>query len=406
MVLALEHGELVYFELDERLELMEKKSISLQNEITCMDLPMVPPNHTRSLYLAVGCRNSSVTLFSLDYDKCLDYLSIVASESIPTSVTLETMVFTENETSSLFLTIGTEVGYLSHQEVNLATNQIESTSKRFLGAASIRLAKICTNDKNSILVLAKKPYLFYPYNGTSHLTLLNTEVLSCACYFNTEECPQAILGVHEEILHILSVLSLGTQFTCNTVNLSYTPRMMASYPSEENRNLFILEADQNTYPLAEKQKLYEEEPQFEEGTTEQECGYPITPEPGKWGSCIEVVDPKSLSILQQLQFDNNEAALCCCFAQFESMGEEQFFIVGTAKDLTFKPRACTEGYIYVYRVLDGQQLNLFNKTTVENEIPKALCPFQGRLCVGIGKLLRIYDLGKKRLLKKCEYRVC
>ena len=38
-------------------------------------------------------------------------------------------------------------------------------------------------------------------------------------------------------------------------------------------------------------------------------------------------------------------------------------------------------------------------------IPSALCPFQGRLLVGVGSTLRIYDLGKRKLLRKCEMRV-
>jgi splicing factor 3B subunit 3 len=28
--------------------------------------------------------------------------------------------------------------------------------------------------------------------------------------------------------------------------------------------------------------------------------------------------------------------------------------------------------------------------------------FQGRLCAGIGKALRLYDIGKKKLLRKVE----
>jgi len=32
----------------------------------------------------------------------------------------------------------------------------------------------------------------------------------------------------------------------------------------------------------------------------------------------------------------------------------------------------------------------------------ALSPFQGRLLVGVNRTLRIYDLGKKRMLRKCE----
>lgn len=31
-----------------------------------------------------------------------------------------------------------------------------------------------------------------------------------------------------------------------------------------------------------------------------------------------------------------------------------------------------------------------------------MCPFQGRLLVGVGNVLRMYELGKKKLLRKCE----
>ncbi len=46
-------------------------------------------------------------------------------------------------------------------------------------------------------------------------------------------------------------------------------------------------------------------------------------------------------------------------------------------------------------------MELVHKTLVE-DVPCALCAFQGRLLVTVGKVLRIYDLGKRKLLRKCE----
>lgn len=40
-----------------------------------------------------------------------------------------------------------------------------------------------------------------------------------------------------------------------------------------------------------------------------------------------------------------------------------------------------------------------------DDIPKALIAFQGRLVAGVGKALRLYDLGKKKLLRKAENKV-
>ena len=37
-----------------------------------------------------------------------------------------------------------------------------------------------------------------------------------------------------------------------------------------------------------------------------------------------------------------------------------------------------------------------------DDVPVAMAPFQGRLLVGVGHLLRIYDIGKKKMLRKCE----
>ena len=48
---------------------------------------------------------------------------------------------------------------------------------------------------------------------------------------------------------------------------------------------------------------------------------------------------------------------------------------------------------------------LFDWQTPVEDVPLAIAPFQGRVLVGVGKLLRIYDLGKKKLLRKCENKV-
>jgi len=56
--------------------------------------------------------------------------------------------------------------------------------------------------------------------------------------------------------------------------------------------------------------------------------------------------------------------------------------------------------VHLYRIIDGK-FQFLHKTEL-NGIPGALCAFQGRLLVGVGNLVRIYDFGKKKLLRKCE----
>ncbi|KAF0774757.1 hypothetical protein AaE_001542, partial [Aphanomyces astaci] len=62
-----------------------------------------------------------------------------------------------------------------------------------------------------------------------------------------------------------------------------------------------------------------------------------------------------------------------------------------------------EGLLRVYRLVEGASLVLVHTTELDG-IPYAMCEFQGRLLVSVGKILRIYDLGKKKMLRKCENR--
>jgi hypothetical protein len=53
---------------------------------------------------------------------------------------------------------------------------------------------------------------------------------------------------------------------------------------------------------------------------------------------------------------------------------------------------------------DCTHLDLVHKTSVD-EVPTAIASFQGRILVGIGRMLRLYDMGRKKLLRKCENKV-
>lgn len=91
--------------------------------------------------------------------------------------------------------------------------------------------------------------------------------------------------------------------------------------------------------------------------------------------------------------------------KFASQGDDQFLLIGIVKDLQLGVRHCGGGAILTYKVLnDGKSLELVHRTPVE-EFPAAICPFQGRVLIGVGSMLRIYEMGKKKLLRKCENKV-
>lgn len=81
-------------------------------------------------------------------------------------------------------------------------------------------------------------------------------------------------------------------------------------------------------------------------------------------------------------------------------------MVGTGRDVVLGPRTNSGGSLILYQLAeDGRKLKYLHTTPLD-DVPLALEPFNGRLLVGVGKLLRIYDIGKKKMLRKCENKVC
>jgi splicing factor 3B subunit 3 len=121
--------------------------------------------------------------------------------------------------------------------------------------------------------------------------------------------------------------------------------------------------------------------------------------------------------------DNNEAAYSIAVVPFSARSGELHLVVGTAQDTKLEPRSCTSGFLRTYKFIDdGASLELLHKVqwytnlihlipdqvlqTETDDVPLAIMAFQGKLAAGVGKALRLYDIGKKKLLRKVENKVC
>ena len=122
----------------------------------------------------------------------------------------------------------------------------------------------------------------------------------------------------------------------------------------------------------------------------------------KFASCIRIVDPFMLQTLELIEFENNEVVFSHFIAYNIGNPGETFLILGTALNVTFQPRSCSLGFIKTYKfVNNGQSLQLLHSTPCE-DIPMAFNEYKGRLLVGVGPILRVYELGIKKLLRKVE----
>uniref|UniRef100_A0AAY5L0G0 Splicing factor 3B subunit 3 n=1 Tax=Esox lucius TaxID=8010 RepID=A0AAY5L0G0_ESOLU len=429
VVIALTGGELVYFEMDpsgQLNEYTERKEMSA--DVVCMSLANVPPGEQRSRFLAVGLVDNTVRIISLDPSDCLQPLSMQALPAQPESLCIVEMGGVEKEDELgvkgtigfLYLNIGLQNGVLLRTVLDPVTGDLSDTRTRYLGSRPVKLFRVRMQGQEAVLAMSSRSWLSYSYQSRFHLTPLSYETLEYASGFASEQCPEGIVAISTNTLRILALEKLGAVFNQVAFPLQYTPRKFVIHP--ETNNLILIESDHNAYTEAtkaqRKQQMAEEMVEAA-GEDERELAAEMAaaflnenlPEAifgapkagsGQWASLVRLVNPIQGSTLDLVQLEQNEAAFSVAVCRFASGGDDWYVLVGVARDMILNPRSVGGGFIYTYRLGGGgDKLEFMHKTPVE-DVPLAIAPFQGRVLVGVGKLLRIYDLGKKKLLRKCE----
>ncbi|CDP21592.1 unnamed protein product [Coffea canephora] len=427
VVIALNGGELIYFEVDMTGQLMEVEKHEMSGDVACLDIAPVPEGRQRSRFLAVGSYDNTIRILSLDPDDCMQILSLQSVSSPP-----ESLLFLEVQASfggedgadhpaNLFLNAGLQNGVLFRTVVDMVTGQVSDARSRFLGLRAPKLFSIIVRGRRAMLCLSSRPWLGYIHQGHFLLTPLSYETLEYAASFSSDQCAEGVVAVAGDALRVFTIERLGETFNETAIPLRYTPRKFVVQP--KRKSLIIIESDQGAFTAEEREASKKEcfdaagigengnAEQMENGGEDEENNDPLSDEQygypkaesERWVSCIRVLDPRTTQTTCLLELQDNEAAFSICTVNFHDKEYGTLLAVGTAKGLQYWPkRSFDAGYIHIYRFKeDGKVLELLHKTQVEG-IPLALCQFQGRLLAGIGSVLRLYDLGKRRLLRKCE----
>ncbi|CED84295.1 pre-mrna-splicing factor rse1 [Phaffia rhodozyma] len=407
---ALNTGELVYFELDivdgSLNEYQDKKQ--LPAGVVCMSMGEVPTGRQRSLFLAVGCENQTVHIISLDPENTLSTLSLQALTAIPSSICIAEMTDTSIDKNhpTMFLNIGLQNGVLLRTVIDTVNGQLTDTRQRFIGSKAARLVRVVVQGQSGVLALSSRSWLNYSHQNLLQFSPLIYENLDHAWTFSAELCPDGLIGIAGSTLRIFTIPKLGTKLKQDVTPLSYTPRRFVSHPSQ--KIFYVIESDHRAHGPAAIERMVKEK--IASGSKVDMELVDLAPEvfgrpradAGQWASCIRVVDPIESTTLSMLDLDENEAAFSIAVVPFASREGETLLVVGTAKDTFLSPRSCSSGYFRTYTLKDdGKALELLHITEVD-DIPTCLMAFQGRLMAGVGKALRIYDIGKKKLLRKCE----
>lgn len=398
-------------------------------------------------------QRSSTALRARPHSVCLQQISTSTMEDTMLSIGLEDGSFMKCELDSVTGTIRANPTkrFLGARPVGTARVTVNHQSCTLLLSS-----RPWINRPDPTTTTASSQQLSASSSGKYLTTPLSYTPLDHATSFSSEAVPEGIVATAGTTLRILMLEGREVDaFNTHSIPLRYTPRQMCLL---EHCQLVIVEADINEYGLDEKKnmgfdatgfgssnkskkdgsggnaknddddamdmdddsdddkpkeekKLESQEEEDGEDQDEEEklarttfIRGPIPSKPGTWGSCIRLLDPSnSCTTLDTVELHQNEAAICCCSIRFHSRGNEPLLAVGTASNMTLHPLKCTAAYVVLYRVINGDRLQLLHRTQVEAPV-LAMTQFCGRLLVGVGNVLRLYEMGKKQLLRKCELR--
>ncbi|KAG8759915.1 pre-mRNA-splicing factor rse1 [Serendipita sp. 396] len=411
VVLALSSAELIYFELDYEGQLNEYQDRrAMGSTVLALSIGEVPEGLQRFKYLAVGCEDQTVRIISLDPDSTLEMISLQAVTAPPSSISIADMHDSsiDKYRPTTFVNIGLQNGVLLRTILDPTNGKLADTRTRFLGNRPVRLIRTRVHGSPGVLALSSRSWLNYTYQGLVHFTPLAYDRLDGACSVNAELCPDGFIGIANNTLRIFQVPKLGSKLKQEILPLSYTPRKFVSHP--QNSYFYLIEADHRTMsePMIQdrvkvmemsNEKIDREALEIDSKT----FGNLRAPE-GVWASCIRIIDPVNSQSVAIYPLDANEAAFSIAVVAFSARNGEMLLVVGTAVDVHLAPRACSTGFLRVYAFVEGgSKIELLHKTETD-DIPMSLLSFQGRLLAGVGKSLRLYDIGKKKLLRKAENR--
>ena len=376
VVIALSNHEVLYFEMDttgQLNEYNERKEFSSQ--ISCMALGEIPPGELRSQFLAVGV-DQRVSVISLDLNDCMTELTRQTFSSSAENISIAELGGGRglNYTAQIYLNVGLQNGELVRTRLDRVTGDLSEPIRRYLGTKPVSLFNVRVQEKQALLACTNKSWLVYSHQNRCHISPLSYESFDFAASFSSPQVSEGIVAISGSTLRVLSLERLGDVYFQQSQALEATPRRFVVHPP--SGNVVVIMTDRLPLLIGSKDAT------------------------DRWRSKIQLMDPETSDVYSEICLESHEAALSLAMASF---GSSQLTVhVGVAIGYKLRNNTSQDNEIHTYSISSrGDELQLLHKTQCE-AIPRVMCEFQDRLIVGIGRILRIYDLGKKKLLRKCE----
>lgn len=405
IVVGLSNDEMCYFEVDALDDQLIEYQDRLQASSAITSLALWHGHSLKSLFVAMGCTDSTVSVVSLQEHNCLETLSLQALSAVPTSL----LILSLGHNMHPFVHVGLESGVLTRTALNPISGVLSNSRSQYLGNLSVSLVSVASpvahSSSHALLALSSQSFLGYSQDGSFSLLPLLGITATCVAPIVSEDIGgKAIVAISNGQLVIFLVgdsetgLDPSQEYVAESTLLTFPPRNMAL----AGNIAFVTEYDHIALDITGDSETAINKKSISSGT-EDTPNIPgdsasHTPVIDNTTSCVEVVDYSLSRILQKENLPFGERPLSSTIVRFETTPKQQFLIVG-----------CTLVHTYTHSLrmfAIGKDLSLKHiHTTTIDEPPHALLEFDGKLAVGMGPYIRLYDSGRRQLLRKASSRI-
>jgi splicing factor 3B subunit 3 len=425
-------GQIIYFEYNTMTgQLNEVHRIEMQYEVTCVSLGNIPENRSRARFMALGCAaDKTVRLLSVNPDDCCTVVSRLGCTSEPESIVVD-----EQPDGDMRLITGLSNGMCMWTKIDPATGELTDSRVKLLGAKPVQLVRMkLSSDETAVLALSSRSWIILNRERRRIFVPLVYDTLIHASGFYSAQLSEGGLvalandATGKPSLRVANIDrdQLRNTFFEKRIPTLLTPRKLEVLPQEGK--LIVIESDHNrvTKP-AEDGDEEMKEAELDEAEYGRTRG---APKSSQWDSIIAVYDPQTLTrefAISLSELGTNESAISLAIVPFsktaatatsrrQDKNTVNYLVVGTAVNLNLYPnpqqrvQSAPTGNIRVYQILTNKnrqvQLKFIHSTSIKEGLPQALIPFRGQLLTGVGNTLRLYELGQRQLLRKCELKEC
>lgn len=450
LFVVMDEHEILYFALDQLgdlREMMERKRVPLK--ILSLSVADPAEGTQRALFLSVGCSDQTCRLVSLNPASWLSMVSLQAFSSPPVSVKLSFMK--SSLKTQLQLHVGLLNGFYCRISVDSASGAFVESRTRLVGDGPINLVVGEANGvSGAVLTLSSLTCLVQESKASAMVAISPFNIFSRlddAAFLSSEQYPEAFAAISNGALKLFAVERFDSVFSkLQDIPLKHSGKRLVFGPKNSASLIAIIESDHRSempenVPVVDSvapietmhshlsAEVDEDAMEISSGDSDSDTdalsqpslnnvaanesedlnkelhttqriisGAPI----GKWASRVSFFDPYAVQIKQEIRIQENYVPVSGCFVEFAAYPNHHFFVVGAVQNFVPNPKSFSKCALFLFKQsLESMLFELFHATEIE-DVPVALSCFQGMLLASVGSTLRLYDMGKKRMLRKCE----